>query len=270
MAAKIESHVSEGKKEFVKELTSLIKKNRTLLIVSIKNIPASQCQEITKKLRGRAIVKVPRRKLIMRAVEASGEAEAKGLEPKIKENIAVLFSDMDCFDLSAELVRNKIPSKASAGQEAPEDIEIPAGPTDLVPGPAISELGAVGIQIQIDKGKINIKESKIVAKKGQKITGPVADILSKLDIKPFSINLVPLAGYDSKEKKVYLDISIDTEKTLNELKESFGRALPFAVEIGYTSEDTIKYLLQKAEMKSKAMETVVNNHTPQTNEGGNN
>jgi len=27
--------------------------------------------------------------------------------------------------------------------------------------------------------------------------------LSKLDIKPFYINLVPLAGYDSKEEKAF-------------------------------------------------------------------
>jgi large subunit ribosomal protein L10 len=268
MTEKIISHVSKEKKEFVKELANLVKTKRTMLIVSIKNIPASQCQEITKKLRGRAIVKVPRRKLIMRAVDDSGETIAKQLEPKIKDNIAVLFSDLDCFDLSAELVRNKIPSKASAGQEAPEDIEIPAGPTDLIPGPAISELGAVGIQIQIDKGKINIKEPKMVAKKGQKITAAVADILSKLDIKPFSISLVPLAGYDSKEKKVYLEININTEKALADLKESFGRALPFAVEIGYPSEDTIKYLLQKASLRAKALEKFEN--APEVNsEGGN-
>jgi large subunit ribosomal protein L10 len=268
MTAKIISHVSKEKKEFVKELANLVKTKKTMLIVSIKNIPASQCQEITKKLRGRAIVKVPRRKLIMRAVDDSGETIAKQLEPKIKDNIAVLFSDLDCFDLSAELVRNKIPSKASAGQEAPEDIEIPAGPTDLIPGPAISELGAVGIQIQIDKGKIHIKESKIVAKKGQKITAPVADILSKLDIKPFAISLVPLAGYDSKEKKVYLEININTEKALVDLKEAFGRALPFAVELGYTSEDTIKYLLQKASLRARALEKFEN--APEVNsEGGN-
>jgi large subunit ribosomal protein L10 len=259
------THVSEVKKKVVKELVELIKKKRTFLIVSIKGIPASQFQEIVKKLRGRVDVRVPKRNLILRALETSGDEHTKEVEGKISENVAMLFSDMDCFDLAAELVKNKSPAKAKAGQEAPEDIEIPAGPTDLIPGPAISELGAVGIQIQIDKGKISIKEAKIVAKKGQKISGPIADILSKLDIKPFSISLVPLAGYDSKDKKAYLSIDINIEETVAELKKAFGKALPFAVEVGYTCDETISFLLQKAGRQELALQNLTN--TPQLNDG---
>jgi large subunit ribosomal protein L10 len=268
MKDKIKTHVSEEKKKVVKEITNFIKTKRTFLIVSIKNIPASQFQEIVKKLRGRAEVRVPRRNLILRAIDESGEENAKQVEVNIKENVAMLFSDIECFELAAELVKNKSPAKASPGQEAPEDIEIPAGPTELVPGPAISELGAVGIQIQIDKGKISIKESKIVAKKGQKITAAVADVLSKLDIKPFSISLIPLVGYDSKEKKAFLNIDINIEKSLADLKNAFGKSLPFAVEVGYTCEDTIKFLIQKAGRYGNAMEKLSLN-APQIIEGGN-
>ena len=264
MTTKIVAHVSEGKKSIVKELTELVKKKRTFLVVSIKNIPASQFQEAVKKLRGRAIVKVPRKNLIIRAIESSGEETAKEITAKIKENVAVLFSDADCFELAAELVRNKSPAKASAGQEAPEDIEIPAGPTDLIPGPAISELGALGIQIQIDKGKISIKESKIVARKGEKISAGAADMLSKLDIKPFSISLVPLFGYDSQEKKAYMNIDINIEKSLADLKHAFGKALPFAVGINYTGDNTISFLLQKAGRHGNAMEVITNKSQEKT------
>jgi len=239
-------HVSEGKKKIVNELSNLVKNKKTILIASIKNIPASQFQEIVKKLRGTAIVKVPKKNLIFRALDESGDEEIKKIKEQIKDNVAVLFSDMDCFELSGELMKNKTPAKAKAGQEAPEDIEIPAGPTDLVPGPAISELGALGIQIQIDKGKINIKEPKVIAKKGAKISSGAADLMGKLDIKPFSIGFIPLVGYDGNEKKLYLDIKIDKEKTIADLKYAFGKALPFAVSIGYISDDTIKFMISKA------------------------
>jgi large subunit ribosomal protein L10 len=265
MAEKIITHVSEVKKKVVKELVELLKKKKTFLIVSIKGIPASQFQEMVKKLRDKVVVKVPKRNLIIRSLENSGDENMKSVETRINENVAMLFSDMDCFELAAELVKNKSPAKAKAGQEAPEDIEVPAGPTDLIPGPAISELGAVGIQIQIDKGKIAIKESKVVAKKGQKITSAVADVLSKLDIKPFSISLVPLAGYDSSAKKAYLNIDINIEKTLADLKTAFGKSLPFAVDVGYVSDDTIKFLLQKAGRQGLAMENL--SHTPEVNSG---
>jgi large subunit ribosomal protein L10 len=266
------SRASDSKKKSVKELAELINKKKSMLIVSIKGIPSAQIQEITKRLRNTAVVKIPKKNMIVMAMENSGQAEVKQIEKEIKDNVAILFSDMDCFELAAELVKNKTPAKAKAGQEAPDDIEIPAGPTELVPGPAISELGAVGIQIQIDKGKIAIKESKIIVEKGKKISTAVADVLSKLDIKPFSISLIPLAAYDSKEKKVYFNIQIDREKTVVELKKAFGKALPFAVEIGYPTQDTIKFILLKASMNAKALEKF---ETPTTNapevnsEGGN-
>lgn len=252
--AKQKAHVSESKVKIVKELEDLIKNSKTILISSIKGIPGSQFQEISKKLRGKAIVKVPKKNLIFRAIDDSENPEVQKLKEQIQASIAILFSELDSFELAAELVKNKSPAKAKPGQEAPEDIEIPDGPTDLVPGPAVSELGALGIQIQIEKGKINIKEPKVIAKQGQKISRAAADIMVKLDIKPFSIGFTPLAAFDTKENKLYTEIKIDRDETLNELKTAYSKAIPFAVEIGYITEDTIKFLIQKVGRHANALE----------------
>jgi len=254
MSGKKSTHVSEEKIRAVSELADMIKNKKTIIIASIKNIPSSQYQEIVKKLRGKAIVKVPKKSIIFRALDNSGNEAVKKLKEQIEESVAILFSDMESFELASELMNKKSPAKAKAGQEAPEDIEIPAGPTELVPGPAISELGTAGIKIQIEKGKIHIKEPKIIAKKGEKITANAADIMNKLDIKPFSIGFIPLAAFDTQENKLYLEINIDREKTIEALRESFEKALPFAVEIGYICEDTIKFLIGKAGRHGKALE----------------
>ena len=246
------THVSEEKKEIVKELIELIKNNKTILIASIKNLPSSQFQEIGKKLRGKAIVKVPKKNLIFRAIDESDES-VKKLKEQIKSDIAILFSNIDSFELAGELLRNKSPSKAKAGQEAPKDIEVQEGPTGLVPGPAISELGALGIRIQIDKGKINIKTSKVIVKAGEKISKNVADIMSKLDIKPFSIGFVPVCSFDTQESKLYCDIKVDSEETLKDLKNAFTKALPFAIAIGYTTPETITFMIGKAGMHAKTI-----------------
>ena len=251
------AHVSQRKIKTVSELVGLIKNKRTILIASIKNIRASQYQEIAKKLRGRAIVKVPKKNMIFKALDSSGNETVKKLKEHIKESYAVLFSDIDSFELAAELISKKTLTKAKTGQEATEDIEISAGPTDLVPGPAISELGALGIQIQIDKGKINIKEPKVIVKKGEKISQATADVMNKLDIKPFSIGFMPVAAFDTKEGKIYVDIKIDREETIKEMKNAFGKALPFAVSIGYATNDTIKLLIGKAGIHEKALERFI-------------
>ena len=257
LAGKKTSHVSEKKKTLISELVDLIKKKKTILIASIKNIPSSQYQEISKKLRGKAIVKVPKKSMILRAIDNSGIEEVKKLKSHVKDSTAILFSDIESFELAAELVSKRSPARAKQGQEALSDIEIPEGPTDLIPGPAISELGALGIKIQIEKGKITIKEPKVIVKEGEKISQAAAELMNKLGIKPFSIGFIPLAAFDAKERKLYLEIKIDREGTLNELKDSFSRALGFAVGISYISHDTIKFLIQKAAMHEKALNILV-------------
>ena len=156
------------------------------------------------------------------------------------------------------------PSKAKAGQIAPFDIEIPAGPTDLVPGPAISELGALGIQIQIEGGKITIRAPKVIAKKGEKITQGAADMMSKLDIKPFTIGFIPVAAFDNPTKTFYPELNLNPEKTLEDLKEAYGKALPFAVNIGYATPETITFLIGKAGRHAIALGNL-QTQTPEVN-----
>lgn len=248
--------IPEYKINAISELSNLAKTKKTILIASIKNIPGNQFQEIVKKLRGKAIVKVPKKNLIFKALDDSGKADEK-LKSKIQDSFAILFSDLDSFELAGELLSNTSPAKAKVGQEAPEDIEVDAGPTELVPGPAISELGALGIQIQIEKGKITIKEPKVIVKAGQKISSNAAGIMSKLDIKPFKIGFIPLCAYDSELGKLYEEIKIDREGTLKDLLYAYGKALPFAVSIGYTSRETIPFLLSKAAAHANKLNRIV-------------
>ena len=258
--------IPESKKKIVAELIDLIKNKNTIMITSIKNIPASQFQEIGKKLRGKAIVKVPKKNLIFRALDAGDNEEVKKLKDQIKDSVAILFSEMDSFELAAELLANTSPAKAKAGQEAHEDIKVEAGPTDLLPGPAISELGAVGIQVQIEKGKIHIKESKVIAKKGEKISANAADIMGKLDIKPFRVGFIPISAFDNKDGKLYLEIKVDQEGTVKELKALYGKSLALAVEIGYFSQDTIKFLIGKAGSHEKALGNLSHKEEPKEKE----
>jgi len=254
MTAQKATHVSEEKKKSVLELTNLLKSKKTILIASIKGLPTSQFQEIGKKLRQSASVKVPKKNLMLKAIENSKDEKILQLKNYITESSAILFSDLDSFELAFELIKSKSPAKAKAGQEAPEDIEIQPGPTDLVPGPAISELGALGIKIQIEGGKISIKEPKIIVHKGEKISEKACDIMSKLGIKPFSIGFIPLVALDKVEGKIYTEIKINREETLNELKRSYGKALAFAVKISYANVDTIRFIIGKAGMQAKALE----------------
>jgi large subunit ribosomal protein L10 len=254
---KVVENIPKRKIETVKELADLIKSKRTVLIADISGIPGSQFQQISKKLRGKAKIKIPKKNLLSLAIKKAGIEKTKEIDKKFAGANAILFSEMDSYKLAGELIKRKTPSKAKVGQIAPTDIEVPAGPTDLVPGPAISELGALGIQIQIQGGKIEIKEPKVVAKEGEEISQGAADILSKLDIKPFTIGFSPICAYDSEDEVFYEEIIIDSEKTIESLKDSFARSLGFAVEIGYVCNDSVKIMIQKAGAHEKRLSRVI-------------
>lgn len=249
--------IPESKIKRVKYLKDLLTNKKTILIASIKNLPSSQLQEISKSLRGKALITVPKKNLLFRAIDDTKDEGLQKLKEHFKASVAVLFSDQESFNLAAEVLKNKTPTKAKTGQEAPEDILIQAGPTDLPPGPAISELGAVGLQVKIEDGKIAIREDKVIVKKGQKISQNAADVMSKLDIKPFSIGLIPLSAFDNETKTLYDKIEVDTGEAVEALKYAFGRAMPFAVSIGYATDETIKLLLGKAGAHEKALAALV-------------
>ncbi len=246
MKTKSGNTVPKGKIKLVETLKDLIKTKQTILIASIKSLPSSQFQEICKKLRASAIVKFPKKNLIFRAIDESNDKNLQELKTQITDSMALLFSDVESYELAGELIRNKSAAKAKPGQEAPFDIIISAGMTELVPGPAISELGAVGITTKVTKGKLEIIKDKVLVQEGKKISQNAADVMAKLDIKPFSIGFIPVCSFDVKEGKLYCDIKIDKAETIEKLKNAHGKALPFAVNLGYASKDTIKHLLGKA------------------------
>ena len=251
---KVETHVSEEKKREVKELGELMKK-KTVMIVSIMGLPSAQFQSIKKSLRDKATIKVTKKSLIDFALDHSGVKELHELVPYVKDNTAILFSDADAFEISGVLADEKTPAKAKIGQEAPEDIEIKAGPTELLPGPDISALSAVGLQPKVEDGKIAIVNDAILCKKGEKISEQKASILAKLDITPFEIGLEPVAAY--MEGKVYKDIKIDKEAFLQEFLEAYSRGLAFAVSIDYVNDETLPFILGKAAAHEGAISILV-------------
>src|SRR3989344_9332304 len=106
------THVSEIKKSTVNELVELMNKKSTILIASVKNLPASQFQEISKKFRGKAIIKVLKKNIVLRAIDESKNEELKKIRDYVDDSTAILFSDLEAFELAADLIQNKSPVKA--------------------------------------------------------------------------------------------------------------------------------------------------------------
>lgn len=252
------------KEKAVKALAEKIKNAKTLMIVSIKGLPSKQFQMIKKAVREHALVQVAKKNIMIRAIDAIGKNSILDLKKYVQENSAFVISDMEGYELAGILTQKKNPVNAKTGQIALEDIEVKAGPTDLVPGPAISELGSVGLQVSVENGKLSIKNPKIIANKGQKISAEIASILQKLNIQPFSVGLEPVAIFDVEHEKIYTNIKINPKEAAINLKSAAGKALGFAQKIVYYCKQTIGYLLAKANSQVNALnklQTQINTQT---------
>ena len=254
MVAIIKAQVSDVKKAKVKELAELLKK-RTVMVISVKGLPSAQFQDIKKKLRAKAKIQVVKKSLVNFALDHSGIKELNDLIPYVSDSTAMLFSDEDAFIISSILADEKSPAKAKAGQVAPFDIEVKAGPTELVPGPDISALSAVGLAPKVENGKIAIMQDKIILQEGKKITEAISSIMAKLDIIPFEVGIDPVAAYMGGV--VYADIKIDKEAMITSLEYDFSRAFALAVELGIVNNETLDLILGKASIEEGIVSRII-------------
>lgn len=258
MASKTrEKAIPAYKIERVAQLTKAIREHQTLLIASTHGLPSSQFHEIKKKLRGTADVCVAKKSLMLRAIEATESEALQGLKAEVGADVALFFSNLDPFALSGLLADNQSPTKARAGDVAPEDIQVEPGPTELVPGPAISELSGVGLKVAVEGGKLAIKQSHTLVKQGEPIKENVASVMGKLGIMPMRVGFEPRAAYDAKDKKIYVGIKIDKKGTLAALREAIGKSRGFAIGITHVSPDTISHFIARAGLEEKALQKLV-------------
>ncbi len=248
-------HISGYKKKVVDEFVKLIKEYPIIGAVNMENLPAPQLQVMRGQLRDTVVIRMTKRRLIKIAIEQA-KAEKKGieeLEKHLQGMPALLFSKENPFKLYKTLKKSKSSAPAKAGQTAPRDIIVPAGPTPFAPGPVIGELGAMGIKTAVEGGKIAIQEDTVVVKEGEEIKANVAGMLTRLGIKPMEIGLDLVAVYEDGTIYTKDVLDIDEEQLLVQLQDANRWAFNLAVEAGYFTKDTINMLVPKAFNEAKAL-----------------
>ncbi len=239
------SHSLVWKQKEVKEMTELLNKYPVIGIASLKSFPAGLFAGVRKLLSDKAVVKVSKTRIFLRALEAS-KLKDSGLKDYSKNSIAVIFTELNPFELFSLLKKNKGDSSAKVGMIAPNDILVPAGDTGLPPGPALSDLKAAGLKVKLAGASIEITEDKIVCKKGEPVSEPVAGVLSKLNIKPIKIGLKMNIIYEKGELFKSEVLDFDEEEVFNNFVSARQNSFNLALNIAYATPETIPFLLTKA------------------------
>jgi len=240
--------------QYVEELRKLIESYPVIGIVDMFKLQTRPLQEIRKSLEEFATLRVVRKSTLLRALKSSSKENISKLEEFVPHQPAILFSSLDCFKLYNEIRKVRPKIFAKEGDTIEEDVLVKAGPTELVPGPVISEFAKAKIPVGTEGGKIVVKKDVVVAKSGDKISKDLASVLRKLKIKPVSVSLKVVAIFD--RGKIYSSdvLSLVGEGYLNLIKECFIKALNVSIAIGYPTKENIGYLLSKAYQEAKLIE----------------
>ncbi len=256
-------HTAPWKKAQLEELTKLANEYPVIAVASLRTFPASLFQQLRKKLRGKAEIRVSKTRVIRKAFEQSS-VDSKKLNSYVNDSIAIIFTSMNPFEIYAFLKKNKGDVAAKEGTTAQEDIVVPAGDTGLPPGPALSDLKGAGLKVRVQGATISIAEDKVVTKKGEVVNAAVAGTLSKLGIKPLKVGLNIVACYENKEVFEGDVLNIDEEETRNNFIKAYTQAFNLAFNAGYFIKEIIPLLLQKAFRDSKAVALEAGVFSPET------
>jgi large subunit ribosomal protein L10 len=249
------ANVSEYKKKIVKDIIKLAKQYNIIGVVNMQDLPAPQLQLMKSELRGKINLFMTKKRLIKIALEdiKNEKKHIEELEKYLEGMPALLFTNENPFKLSKLLQKSKTSAPARAGQTAPEDIVVAKGPTPFAPGPVISELSSAGLKVGIENGKVAVKEDAVVAKKGDKIKPKVAEILTRLDIKPMQVGLGLIAAYENEVIYQRDVLEVDEKEFNNKINLAATQAFNLAFNITYPTKDNINLLIAKAFNDAKAL-----------------
>lgn len=207
-----ESTKDARKQAYFGRLIELINEYPKIFIVGADNVGSAQMAKIRHALRGKAVLLMGKNTMIRKAIRGHIEnnKSLEALLPHVFGNIGFVFAKDDLSDVKKKLTELKVAAPAKAGNVAPVDVIVPAGPTGMEPTQT-SFLQALNISSKITRGQVEIINDVHLVKQGAKVGASEANLLAKLDIKPFFYGLVIKAVYD--EGSIYdssvLDLSDD-------------------------------------------------------------
>jgi large subunit ribosomal protein LP0 len=132
------------------------------------------------------------------------------LLPEIVGNIGLVFvkdNMAQCRDIIGQYV---VPAPARSGVVANANVIVPKGPTGCDPSQT-SYFQTMEINTKISRGQIEIQTDVHLITKGERVTAGQADLLQKLNIRPFTYGLAITKVFDNGSLYDIEVLSIDDD-----------------------------------------------------------
>ena len=239
------------------QLQELTKKYKIVALIRMEKVRASQLLPLRKKFKGEVEIISVKDKIAKKALEGLDIKGIKKIAEKLVGQCLFMFTNMTPFKLNVILGKNKVMLLARGGDIANQDVLIKAKNTGIAPGPLLTDFKQAGIPTKIDQGTIWIMKDTVAAKKGDVISGKLATLLGKLDIKPVEAGISLYSALEDGHVFEKDELAIDVEKYRNNFAQANQQAFALSIEAAYPTKENITQILAKAAqgIRSIAIET---------------
>lgn len=273
--------VKQEKAKEVQEILERALKYEIIAVADLRGIGTKQLQIIRKQLSGRAEIKISKNTLLRKAVVLAKEKNPAigALEELLVGPNVIIFTNMNPFELTLFLDKNRVPAPAKPGDIATETITVYGGNTGFPPGPILSKFGKAKIPTRIEEGAVWIAKDTDVAEPGDAIGTDLAEILTRMGVLPMRVGLTLKVVYDKgvliKPELLKIDLPARRQELLTASRNALGlalaivypvpevlrtlivvsrqRALSLAVEAGFVTPETAPIILGKAQRAAESL-----------------
>ncbi|MDH2902176.1 MAG: 50S ribosomal protein L10 [archaeon] len=239
------------KLEMLQHIEELAKKYDTVIVSKLHKVRAGQLMLLRKNFRQQLVMVVAKNQIAALGLKKANLKNADQFVSNLTGQNALIFTNMNPFNLYLSLEKSKVTLPARAGDIATSDIVIPSGSTGIPPGPVLSEFKEAGVQTRIEAGSIYVSRDSVVAHLGDVISPKLAGLLSRLNIKPIKAGLSIFMASAEGLLLLQKDIAIDLEQYRSDVTTAAKEALGLALEAAYVTPESLPLLFGRALRQAK-------------------
>jgi len=254
--------IPQWKIEEINNLVDLFKNFKNIAVIEVAHINDKQIQNMRRILRGKAVFRMSKKSLQLRAIEVYKNESKKENLDRLAEQIpgqsSLVFTNLDLFELKKIFLENEWMVPAKPNEITPVDIWVPAGDTGLPTGQVISELNmTLRLPTRIMNDTIHIREDTQTHKAGEFVNVKQAAVLKKLGITPIeSLIKIHFAWSDGEiipEEILYMDL-VQFEQNI---AMAYREALGILFEMPFFLEDLTEDYIRKAAFEANILNTII-------------
>lgn len=236
------------KQKYFGKLVSLLEEYPCILVVGADNVGSNHMQAIRKALRAKgAVLLMGKNTMIRKAIRGhiGSNPNVEQLLPMVKGNIGFVFAKGDLGEVKKILVTARVEAPAKAGAIAPCNVVVPAQNTGLEPTQT-SFFQALSIQTKITRGQIEIVQDVPLISEGQKVGASEANLLAKLNMRPFSYGLSLNQVYDNGSVYSHKILDITQEEIVKKFLGGIRNVAALSLQVGIPTVASVPHSVARA------------------------